>query len=92
MTQEEIINRRIENSVKWLDVNAPNWLNKVNIKSLDMTNNCVLDQVFGYYENVCDKYPELENDDYMFNENLSIDTTYFWIKKINELRENLIKA
>lgn len=61
MINEETIDRLINNSVRWLNTVDLNWLSKVNEITLHMTHNCILDQVFGNYEDVIEAYPELRH-------------------------------
>lgn len=82
---KEDIDRRINNSVNWLNTVDPNWLDKVDTKTLDMTYNCILDQVFGKYEDVLEVYPELKdkNDGKLY---LFTGRTQEWKEKIDTLK------
>ena len=82
---KEDIDRRINNSVNWLNTIDPNWLYKVDTKTLDMTNNCILDQVFGNYEDAIETYPQLKdkNDGKLYT---FAGHTQDWKDKINTLK------
>lgn len=89
MNKKEDIDRRINNSVRWLNTVDPDWLSKVNTETLNMTTNCILDQVFGNYEQTIEAYPELKNQDnekqYLFS-----GRTNFWKDKINTLKSEAL--
>jgi len=38
---------RLENSINVLNQNCPNWVDKIDLETFNITTNCVLDQVFG---------------------------------------------
>jgi len=89
-SKEELqeVNKRINNSVEWLNSKDPNWLNKINLKEFDLTMNCILDQVFGDYEYAVDVYEELQGDSgygtYKFWGGDEVEE--LWKEKINELK------
>ncbi len=86
---KENIDLRINNSVRWLNAVDPNWLDKIDTRYLCMTQNCILDQVFGNFEDVLEIYPQLKDKNdgklYMFTGH-----TLEWKEKIKELRSDLI--
>jgi hypothetical protein len=90
MNKEEEVDRRINNSVRWLNTVDPDWLNKVNTITLDMTRNCILDQVFGNYEDVIKAYPVLQ-DKKLSKLYCFAGHTQKWKEKINTLKNEVLQ-
>jgi hypothetical protein len=76
MSKEE----KLENSIRFLNEICLGWLNKIDLNTLDMTYNCILDQVFGYWEETMEEY-NLDDDTYLFAGHKEM-----WVNKIIELR------
>lgn len=87
MKMTEQINFKINNSIVWLNSKDSNWLEKINIDTLDMTKNCILDQVFGNYEETIETFPELR-DKKQSKLYLFAGYTKKWKNKIIELRNS----
>lgn len=71
---------KLEKSIKFLNETNPSWLTKINLHTLCMTYNCILDQVFGGWEETMKEY-NLNDDTYLFAGNRDM-----WVNKIVELR------
>lgn len=71
---------KLEKSIKFLYETRPDWLNKINLNTLDMTYNCILDQIFGGWEETMEEY-NLDDDTYLFAGHKDM-----WVNKILELR------
>ena len=67
---------KLENSITFLNKTNPNWLSKINLDTLCMTHNCILDQVFGDWEETVEEY-NLNDNTYLFAGNRDM-----WVSKI----------
>lgn len=76
--------QRLENSIQFLDDHCPDWLDKINLETLDMFSNCILDQVFGDYLTTSAEFPNLIKT-CLFDDR---DAQQVWVDKIKELRNN----
>jgi hypothetical protein len=76
MSKEE----KLEKSIRFLNEICPNWFNKINLNTLNMTYNCILDQVFGDWEETMEEY-NLDDNTYLFAGHKDM-----WVNKIVELR------
>ena len=81
--------QRLENSIKWLNERDSNWPQKVNLDTLNMTSNCILDQVFGdwnaFYDIKTDQLIDSKGS-IGASESLFSDSKELWVKAILEIR------